>query len=458
MLWSFRRVRRLRLITTACLALSAGLIATALPATALAGGPHPPRVVTSTESLEGDLGYYESFTVKAGAMVTVPAYAAGAHPGYVQIQANTITVEPGAVISADGAGYPGVPGMSGLCFPMASCAGAGAMAGDPGGGGGYFASGANGTSEMTPGTCVDLGMAALGGAAFQPMALDAGVPLGSAGGASNYGAGMTTATAGGAGGGGIRLSAGKIVIDGTLSANGAASNAFQGVAPGGGSGGTIVILAGALTGTGTFSAVGGDGAPGRGISGTYPQNNGGGGSGGVVVLNLPAGAQTTSFTFKLDGGKTGDCPAGMSGPAGKQAQSPLPNGATCVDLDGDGYTSIACGGKDCDDVDPSVHPGVKEICNGKDDNCDGQTDEAPNDCTPKGLVCMTPPASPPLPTAARTAATSATRASTTLTTPAAATCPTASRSTAARRWRSAWRRWPWRRGGGGGWGRGRRPL
>ncbi len=52
-----------------------------------------------------------------------------------------------------------------------------------------------------------------------------------------------------------------------------------------------------------------------------------------------------------------------------------PPGLTCVDLDQDGYGTNCPGGPDCDDLDPSVHPGAEEIVDSKDNNCDGQVDE-----------------------------------------------------------------------------------
>ena len=43
----------------------------------------------------------------------------------------------------------------------------------------------------------------------------------------------------------------------------------------------------------------------------------------------------------------------------------------CPDEDNDGYTDLACGGTDCVDSDPSIHPGADEDCNGIDNDCDG---------------------------------------------------------------------------------------
>ncbi len=55
----------------------------------------------------------------------------------------------------------------------------------------------------------------------------------------------------------------------------------------------------------------------------------------------------------------------------------------CEDFDDDGFISRseACLiGTDCDDTDPFVNPGASEICNGIDDNCDGLID---NDVVPE---------------------------------------------------------------------------
>jgi len=45
-----------------------------------------------------------------------------------------------------------------------------------------------------------------------------------------------------------------------------------------------------------------------------------------------------------------------------------------VDEDGDGYIAVEKGGEDCNDQDPSIHPGADERCDGVDNNCDGELD------------------------------------------------------------------------------------
>ena len=55
--------------------------------------------------------------------------------------------------------------------------------------------------------------------------------------------------------------------------------------------------------------------------------------------------------------------------------------AKLVDADGDGWVSIeneCVPGGDCDDTNPAVYPGVVEVCDGVDNNCDGIVDEGCN--------------------------------------------------------------------------------
>ncbi len=55
---------------------------------------------------------------------------------------------------------------------------------------------------------------------------------------------------------------------------------------------------------------------------------------------------------------------------------------TCVDVDGDGYSSCD---EDCDDEDASIHPDADELCNGLDDDCDDEVDEGLPDVDHDGI-------------------------------------------------------------------------
>ena len=133
----------------------------------------------------------------------------------------------------------------------------------------------------------------------------------------------------------------------------------------------------------------------------------------LVSLNLES--NDGSPPVQLDGPDVlGDCVSinGASGFTCLQACSPAPE--TCDgsdndcdltvddvvsyrDADGDGYgdgvvTSVGCpipsgyvpNAGDCDDTSASIHPGVADICDGLDNDCDGPTDEGA--FIPNGIV------------------------------------------------------------------------
>jgi len=61
------------------------------------------------------------------------------------------------------------------------------------------------------------------------------------------------------------------------------------------------------------------------------------------------------------------------------------------DLDDDGVVDVVYGGEDCDDTDPEVFGGLiphEEVCDGKDNDCDGGLSQGELDLDQDGVICF----------------------------------------------------------------------
>src|SRR5215813_1190811 len=100
-----------------CLGLLAAAASFAFPAVALA------LTVSGPIDLGGDAPpFYDTVTITGSGVLTVKPYVSGSavSTGWVTLKANTITVQAGGSIVADGAGYQGQDGKYGNCALMSA--------------------------------------------------------------------------------------------------------------------------------------------------------------------------------------------------------------------------------------------------------------------------------------------------------------------------------------------------
>ena len=207
-------------------------------------------------------------TVRSGGLVTHAAKNAA----FELAITNTLTVEAGALISADGMGFPADQGVGHGYLGFGSLNGS-----RGGGGGGYGGLGGVGNNSLSPFS------GAIYGSLMDPQELGSG--------------GGTVGGAGGAGGGRLKISAGTLRVDGRITADGRDGNReppdiIISISGGGGSGGAVSIVASDIQGSGSISANGGL-AP---VAG----NRGGGGGGGRIALFY--GSRSGAWSVAANGG------------------------------------------------------------------------------------------------------------------------------------------------------------
>jgi uncharacterized repeat protein (TIGR01451 family) len=261
--------------------------------------------------------FLDTLTVNSGGIVThatnttTQAYA-------LDISATTsIVVNSGGSINVNAKGYASSEGT-----------GQGTDNGFEGQGGGYGGDGGDSANLSSGGAAY--------GSVTQP------VDLGSGGGADG-----NNATAGGAGGGAIKLTAPTVTIAGTVSTNGGNAEGTAGQDGGGGSGGSIwVVATSSFTGTGTITANGGNAPTGTG--------NGGGGGGGRIALHYTGSlpSQTRQAFGGARGTATGNQKNGGAGTIYLKSNSQT-NGDIIVDnnnVAGDFTTQVATAAQTYDNI------------------------------------------------------------------------------------------------------------
>ena len=149
-------------------------------------------------------------------------------------------------------------------------------------------------------------------------------------------------------------------------------------------------------GSSTGGKAGSGGAAGQGGSGGAQGGGAGkGGSGGAGAAGKAGGGAGGAGGSGGTGGAVGcgssaECMQKLGNDACKTNIACDPVSSQCtwkpLDKDGDGHAPIVCGGGDCNDGDAAILPNAAELCDGKDNDCDGLTD---NGATCDGLYACT---------------------------------------------------------------------
>jgi len=226
---------------------------------------------------------YDDILITNGATLTIDSHnKVGSPDTQIVIKCKNLTIDAGAKISLDGKGFLDEEGPS----PGITSGGSG--------GGAYGGAGGDGGSYDTG--------SGEGGTAYGD---ESKAEQQGSGGGDCYCPTFGSHCSGGYGGGAVKIiSAGTVLINGTLSANGTDGGTYTDEwdreSGGGGAGGGIYIISNRIEGSGTITANGGEGH--YAVVYTNYWTHGGGGGGGRIVIDSIYNKEPFSITTEANGG------------------------------------------------------------------------------------------------------------------------------------------------------------
>jgi hypothetical protein len=225
-------------------------------------------MISNLASISGHIHIPFMHILPSGVLTHLPGFIYG-----IDAIVDTLVIEPGGKLDVTGCGYRGT-NLNGWGGPRSETyqgyLGSYHASGGSHGGHGGLGTYPNGVGPSDPGDVYDL--------VDDPFALGAG------GSGANY----YVYNIGSMGGGLIRLNVGRLVLNGSIIADGAN---MANPAAGGGAGGTVNLRVGEIGGTGIIRADGGAGNP----------SYGGGGGGGRIAVRWQTGS-ISSLTISSQGG------------------------------------------------------------------------------------------------------------------------------------------------------------